>query len=146
MLLSSEKDNLYGLPGAHDGYRGLFKKLGCYADQDRTVCALNQHPLRHPTTAHTDGSLPTYLASGHQKLWSFARNRWLTGAEKWASMGWPSIQSLADIFDRPVADSLTCSAHERIGNGMHLFNCLLVLTAVLTSVEKVGSVPMNMQA
>ena len=146
MLLSGEKENLHGKADTHDGYQGLFKKLGCDADQDRTVCAVNQHPLRHPTVAHTDGSLPTYLASGHQKLWSLARRRWLTGTEKWASMGWPTTQSLADILERPMADTLTCSAHERIGNGMHLFNCLLVLTAVLTSVERVDTVPMAIQA
>ena len=132
MLLPSEKENLYGLAGVHDGYKGLFAKI---KDKRQHVCASNQHPVKRPTTAHSDGSLPTFLASGNQKLWSFQHERWLSGREKFAAMGWPSTPALAKILERPLADAWSCQAHERIGNGMHLFNCVMVVASVLSSVE-----------
>ena len=136
MLLPSEKDVLNGKSEepCHGGYRELFRNAGITSD-DGMVCVLNQHPIKHPTTSHSDGSLPTFLAAGNQKIWSCARQRWLTASEKWAAMGWPASPKLAKLLKRPLANPFACQGHERIGNGMHLFNVVLVLLSLLASIE-----------
>lgn len=135
MLVTSEKENLHGKEGVHQGYDEVLKEFS--KNPDRMVCALNQNPVKHPTTSHADGSLPTFLASGNQKIWSISRRRWLTATEKFAAMGWPVNKKLSKILNRPEASALSCNGHERIGNGMHVFNLVLVVLAVLGSIERI---------
>eukprot|EP00438_Fugacium_kawagutii_P029399 Skav223380 [mRNA] locus=scaffold2634:201140:209818:- [translate_table: standard] len=141
MLLGCEKDNLYGKEGEHGGYLEVFKEMGLSQDDDRCVCSLSQHPVKHPTVAHKDGSLPTFLSSSSARLWSFKHKRWLSGAEKFASMMWPVTEDLAKCVGRPIVDVRGCNSHERIGNAMHLGNLVLVLLSVLTSIERVDAEP-----
>lgn len=141
MLLGCEKDNLNGKSGEHEGYRGLFEKMGVDLDDDQSVCSLSQHPTKHATVAHKDGSLPTFLSSSSAKLWSFKRQRWLTGVEKFAAMMWPVRKDLAQCLNRPIVDVRGCNSHERIGNAMHLGNTMLVLLSVLISIERVDAEP-----
>ncbi|CAK9029025.1 unnamed protein product [Durusdinium trenchii] len=134
MLVMSEKTNLFGQSGQHGGYRELFEKKSM--DPGLEVCSLSQHPFKHATTSHADGSLPTFLASNYQFLWSMSRSRWLTSKEKWTAMGWPTTQKLATILGRPVVEPrLTKSAHQQIGNAMHVFNAGLIVMSVLGSIE-----------
>ena len=143
MLINAEKDNLNGKsgPDEHGGYRAVFDSMGLQNDDDRRVCSLNQHPIKHFTAAHADESLPTFLASSQQKLWSFKHRRWLSSVEKFTAMGWPTTKELAKILGRPVVFPRMCNAHERIGNGMHVFNCVALLLAVLGSIEIMEPVP-----
>lgn len=85
MLISYEKENIYGKRGEHSGYQGYFAENNI-TSPDGMVCSISQHPVKHKTVSHEDGSLPTYLAQA-QKLWSCSRKRWLTAAEKFGSMG-----------------------------------------------------------
>ena len=51
-------------------------------------------------------------------------------------MGWPTTQKLATILGRPVVEPrLTKSAHQQIGNAMHVFNAGLIVMSVLGSIE-----------
>ena len=136
MLLPSEREILTGKRDepSHGGYDELFRNADITSDEGR-VCVLNQHPVKHPTTSHSDGSLPTFLAAGNQKIWSYARQRWLTATEKWVAMGWPGNPLTAKLLNRPLANALACQGHERIGNGMHVFNVVLVLLSLMASIE-----------
>ena len=136
MLLLSEKEILTGKRDepSHGGYDELFRNADITSDEGR-VCVLNQHPVKHPTTSHSDGSLPTFLSAGNQKIWSYARQRWLTATEKWVAMGWPGNPLSAKLLNRPLANALACQGHERIGNGMHVFNVVLVLLSLMASIE-----------
>ena len=142
MLLTAEKQHLTGKEGEHGGYQEYFVKHGKHDDPDR-VCVLNQHPVRHATTSHSDGSLPTFLSSGNQKVWSMHRCRWLSAVEKFGAMMWPVTEELAKALHRPQVFPRDCNAHERIGNAMHIGNTILVLLSVLSSIEVVNAEPMK---
>ena len=127
MLLPSEKDCV-------NGYSKLFQDQE--VPQYQHVCVIGQNPTKRPTYAHEDGSLPTFLKNSGSKFWSSKRHRWLTAKEKWAAMGWPCSDKLAELFQRPTVDPyLTKKPHERIGNAMHLHNLAMVITAVFTCIE-----------
>ena len=72
---------------------------------------------------------------------AFKHHRWLSSVEKFTAMGWPTTKELAKILGRPVVFPRMCNAHERIGNGMHVFNCVALLLAVLGSIEIMEPVP-----
>lgn len=135
-----------GKAGEHGGYQEQFTNLGVSEDIDRAVCVLNQHPVKHSTIAHSDGSLPTFLSSGHQKIWSMNRNRWITAKEKFAAMMWPVTADLAESLKRPLVDVQSCDGHARIGNAMHIGNTMLILLAVLGSTERIDATPSKADA
>eukprot|EP00438_Fugacium_kawagutii_P026405 Skav210805 [mRNA] locus=scaffold2924:4832:6600:- [translate_table: standard] len=75
MLLGCEKLNLYGEEGKHGGYKEVFENMGLSLDDDRAVCVLSQHPVKHPTTgsglhglATFDKSCPAYVPPDLQAM------------------------------------------------------------------------------
>ena len=118
MLTPWEKDNIAI-------YVKQWNAAGLASDDPRRVCVAHQSGERWPTAAHNDGSLPTFLAEGSQKLYCTFRGRWFTAEEKsppqfpglasmscvafsrcdkqcprFAAMGWPATKTLAAALDK----------------------------------------------
>lgn len=92
----------------------------------------------HPSKSNTDGTLPTFLAAGTQKIWSFLRKRWLTGKEKAAAHGMCVTPELEQILKVPQLGMARRELHFLLGNSWHLPNAAMVLLAFLASVQKLA--------
>ena len=111
---------------------------GRMGDMDKTlqVASINQTPDVRWTTSHEDGSLPTFIRSGPQKLLSRTGNRWLTAREKLAASGFPVTPEMASGLGVEMLDVHKMDKpHARVGNGQVLPNTGMVLLSMLACIE-----------
>lgn len=118
------------------GYEKVFKESGTTLDPRLWVAVAHKSHVSHSSKTNCDGTLPTYLASGTQKLYSFSRDRWLLAKEKIGSFGMAASAEVAAVLRTPPLSLQRRELHHLIGNAWHMGNACMVLLAALGSVEK----------
>jgi hypothetical protein len=106
------------------------------ATDPRAKFVISQSAVWRETMATEDGTCPCWTKSGTPRVWVSSLGRWVTAREKANSMGFPVFANTAQAARVPVLDCETMPhLHATLGNSMCVFNILMVLVAVLASVE-----------
>jgi hypothetical protein len=106
------------------------------ATDPRAKFVTSQSDVLRETMETEDGTCPCWTKSGTPRVWVSSLGRWVTAREKANSMGFPVFANTAQAAGVPVLDCETMPhLHATLGNSMCVFNILMVLVAVLASVE-----------
>jgi hypothetical protein len=114
---------------------GVYDQLRCQrglAMSPDVIYNLGDNPPHRVTWSCVSGSMPTYRR-GNTKYWSESMLRWITPAEKLASMGWPVFQELAEAAGCTRLEIPRDVAARMVGNAVCLPNLGVALLAALVT-------------
>jgi len=91
---------------------------------------LGDNPWWRLTWSKASMAIPTYRMNAGF-MWSFAARRWLTDAEKLATMGWPAYEELRRAMQAPDISAHISGVAASVGNTMHVGCIYMVVLCAL---------------
>jgi hypothetical protein len=115
------------------------KKYGQTAESNRNLFFyLGDNPSNRKTWSAVSGRLPT-LRMSRGKMWNVHLNRWLTGKELLATLGFPVTHEMAEAMSvppLPVRDPKRASIIS--GNAMHFSSVAVVQMIALVCFQQLS--------